>query len=102
MLTNVKFKIEACAKTYNNFSLLYFKAKLFLIKRLIDSKSITVISNQKNQTTKSIDNSISFSNNNSVKKKFTIDRFLNFFKPNSNSDDQEFQSEFDLKDANLK
>ncbi len=101
MLTNVKFKIEACAKTYNNFSLLYFKAKLFLIKRLIDSKTITVISNQKNQT-KSIDNSISFSSNNSVKKKFTMDRFLNFFKPNSNSDDQEFQSEFDLKDTNLK
>jgi hypothetical protein len=101
VLTNVKFKIEACAKTYNNFSLLYFKAKLFLIKRLIDSKTITVISNQKNQT-KSIDNSISFSSNNSVKKKFTMDRFLNFFKPNSNSDDQEFQSEFDLKDTNLK
>jgi hypothetical protein len=80
---------------------LYFKAKLFLIKRLIDSKTITVISNQKNQT-KSIDNSISFSSNNSVKKKFTMDRFLNFFKPNSNSDDQEFQSEFDLKDTNLK
>ena len=38
VLGNVKFKIDSCAKTYNNFSLLYFKAKLNLIKRLSDSK----------------------------------------------------------------
>ncbi|RNA15972.1 hypothetical protein BpHYR1_050963 [Brachionus plicatilis] len=38
ILSNVKFKIEACSKTYNNFSLLYLKAKVFLIKRLIESR----------------------------------------------------------------
>ena len=39
MIGQVKFKIDNCSKTYENFSLLYLKAKIFLVKRLIDSKS---------------------------------------------------------------
>jgi hypothetical protein len=43
VLTTIKFKIENCAKTYEDFSLLYLKAKLFLVKRLIDMKTTNVI-----------------------------------------------------------
>ena len=39
----IKSISNSFAQTYNNFSLLYFKAKLFLIKRIIDSKSLIVI-----------------------------------------------------------
>ena len=39
IIGNVKYKIDHCSRTYENFSLLYLKAKLYLVKRLIDSKS---------------------------------------------------------------
>ena len=71
---------------------MYFKAKLFLVKRLIDSKSPASLKSQI-KSTDSINLASSNNNNsNSIKKKFTIDRFLNFFKPNSNTDEnQELQ-----------
>jgi hypothetical protein len=105
VLTNVKLKIDACSKSYDNFELLYLKAKLSLVKRLIDSKKIhnnkQLEFNQQqqapDQNNVSLDqsNNSSFnsnSNNNSVinKKKSTLDKLLSvFFKSNdSNTNSQ--------------
>jgi hypothetical protein len=86
-ITNVKFKIDNCSKTYENFSLLYLKAKLFLVKRLIDSKSSesdTTNSSRMNSTQLAANESASSNlTPPSGKKKFSkMDKFLSiFFKP---------------------
>lgn len=94
ILGNVKFKIEACSKTYNNFSLLYLKAKIFLVKRLIQSRSKSP-NNQNTDINKGQD-PLNLANSNQIvnhtpasqnqapkmKKKFSMDKLLSiFFKP---------------------
>lgn len=83
VLGNVKYKIDACSRTYNNFSLLYLRAKVNLVKRLADNNSIRV----KNTSLKSSPSS-TFSNQTqsqttppTSKKKLIVDRILSIFKP---------------------
>lgn len=85
VLGNVKYKIDACSRTYNNFSLLYLRAKVNLVKRLADNNSIRV----KNTSLKSSPSS-NFSNQTqsqttppTSKKKLIVDRILSIFKPES-------------------
>lgn len=85
VLGNVKYKIDACSRTYNNFSLLYLRAKVNLVKRLADNNSIRV----KNTSLKSSPSS-TFSNQTqsqttppTSKKKLIVDRILSIFKPES-------------------
>jgi hypothetical protein len=101
VLGNVKFKIENCGKTYNNFSLLYLKAKLTLVKRLVDTRmpprNVPAISGSSSHvpssgvvtmtTSAAAATAIptQTSTTPKTKKKFNVDRILNiFFKSNSN------------------
>lgn len=115
VLGNVKYKIDGCAKSYENFSLLYLKAKLTLVKRLFDTRTIRHHHNQIQNGAKSheqqqpTNTSVAVPNGNqnnqtqltkqptAAKKKFTVDRFLSiFFKPSSsdlNSQQQQQQQQ---------
>ncbi|CAF0733065.1 unnamed protein product [Brachionus calyciflorus] len=99
ILGNVKFKIEACSKTYNNFALLYLKAKIFLVKRLIDSNKKNTINQNTNGPKDRLSNLSSSSLNNGQilnghnndrntksKKKFSMETILNIFFKSSNDE----------------
>ena len=89
----MKYKIDACSKTYNSFSLLYLKAKMCLIKRLIEnnrsSKHTTSQRTHSDQVNNSHVASSSFPYSNTIptggKKKFSVDRFLSIFFKSDNS-----------------
>ena len=90
-MATIKYKIDACAQSFNNFPLLYFKAKVCLVKRITQSKT-------KPQHQQHANSSINIPTDNSfdtqqskpitqirfrdvVRKKSTFDRFINkFFK----------------------
>jgi hypothetical protein len=79
---NVKYKIDACSKTYNNFSLLYLKAKMCLVKRLVENNRPKPIHvprslDQTNHPNNSPQNKANTTPNS--KKKFSVDRFLSIF-----------------------
>lgn len=38
VLGNIKYKIDACSQSFNNFPLLYFRAKVCLVKRIFEIK----------------------------------------------------------------
>ena len=106
MIHNVKFKIDNCSKTYENFSLLYLKAKILLVKRLVDSKSALSDSNKANLQPSQLQNSSASLTPPLKKKSSKMDKFLSvFFKPlidlTVNEDKNQYQlSEEDIKPRN--
>ncbi len=89
-MATIKYKIDACSQSFNNFPLLYFKAKVCLVKRITESKT-----KEQNQLLKSSNNNVTDKNidiqeekpmaqirfRDAVRKKSTFDRFIDkFFK----------------------
>ena len=102
----MKFKIDHCSKTYEGFSLLYLKAKLFLVKRLIDSKfsDSTKLNNQSSSANQS--QNASNLTPPSKKKSSKMDKFLSIFfkpliEPNENKNQTQLENE-DEREANVK
>lgn len=103
VMKNVKYKIDACSETFNNFPLLYFKAKVTLVRRILDAKS------KSTNSTKPINQMIQEENSQEeiktaprkssgeirfhdlVRKNSTFNRFINFLK---NKTDEEKAAEF--------
>jgi hypothetical protein len=90
----VKTKIDSCSQTYNNFTLLYLQAEIFLIKRLINP------SNESKTNSKTINESPSNANLKSpastpTKKSFG-DKILDLFRRPSNSKPNEVENNNDL------
>ena len=99
VLGNVKYKIDACSKTYNNFPLLYLRAKVCLVKRLVENSTRlkqlpsstslyrmnTSTNCNQNQST-SPSGATTTTTTPPTKKKFTVDRILSiFFKPDKDN-----------------
>lgn len=85
IIGNVRYKIDQCSRTYENFSLLYLKAKLFLVKRLVDSRSNAAaieLNKSKSQSSQANQSQTPGNTTPTTKKKSKMDKFLSiFFKP---------------------
>lgn len=94
VMSNVKYKIDACSQSFNNFPLLYFRAKVCLVKRIVDSKTKPVNSSKRiNQAPKvlqePVKSIVQIKVKDNPRKKSTFDRFIDFFKT-----EEEKQAEF--------
>jgi hypothetical protein len=85
-LNDLKSKIDKSSKDLKNFDLLYLKARLFLINRVIETRKVVNKSSETSENSTGLiqtSEQVTFSKSKASHKRSSIDKFIGFFKPDS-------------------